>query len=154
MSGHHEHGAVGHIVPIRMLVAICAVLLVLTGVTVWVAKFDFEELNLGEMNIIIAMGVATFKALLVCLIFMHLRWERSFIGFFFLSSVLFVGLFILFALMDTHENAPAIIPGNSTEIQEKLDVLESISPVTASHETHADVEQASGHGHESGDGGH
>ena len=66
MSGHHEHGAVGHIVPIRMLVAICAVLLVLTGVTVWVAKFDFEELNLGEMNIIIAMGVATVQGTCLC----------------------------------------------------------------------------------------
>lgn len=148
MSGHHEHGAVGHIVPIRMLVATCAALLVLTGVTVWVAKFNFENINISEANIIIAMGVATFKALLVCLIFMHLRWDRSFIGFFFLASVLFVGLFVAIALMDTHENAPAIIPGNSTQVQLKLDALEA-SQVEAAASGHShDVP----HGHD--DGGH
>jgi len=154
MSGHHEHGAVGHIVPIRMLVATCTVLLVLTGITVWVAKFDFENVHLGEMNILIAMGVATVKALLVCLIFMHLRWERTFIGFFFLSSVLFVGIFVLFALMDTKENAPAIIPGNSSLVQQKLDALEANPPVTVVHDEPSGAGQAVGSGHESGDGGH
>jgi cytochrome c oxidase subunit 4 len=156
MSSHIEHGAVGHIVPIRMLVATCAVLLVLTGVTVWVAKFDFENVHLGEMNIIIAMGVATVKALIVCLIFMHLRWEKGFVSFFFLSSVLFVGLFILFALMDTHENAPDIIPGNSSLVQQKLDALEAAPPITMGHDAPADAGHAPApaHGHESGDGGH
>ena len=144
MSGHHEHGAVGHIVPIRLLVATCTVLLVLTGITVWVAKFDFENVHLGEMNILIAMGVATVKALVVCLIFMHLRWERTFIGFFFLSSVLFVGIFVLFALMDTTENAPSIIPGNSALVQQKLDALEASPPAGVAHDEPAAA------GHESG----
>ena len=139
MSGHHEHGAVGHIVPIKMLVGVCAILLFLTVVTVWVAKFDFENVHISEANILIAMGVATVKATLVCLIFMHLRWDRPFIGFIFLVSVLFVMLFIAFALMDTHENAPSIVPGNSPLIQQKLDSLEAAqaaaAPATpASHE--------------------
>ncbi|MCH2135913.1 MAG: cytochrome C oxidase subunit IV family protein [Phycisphaerales bacterium] len=146
MSGHHEHGAVGHIVPIRMLVATCAVLLVLTGVTVWVAKFDFENVHISEANILIAMGVATFKALLVCLIFMHLRWDRSFVSFFFLASVLFVGLFIGISLVDTHENDPAIIPGNSALIQQKLDALDAAQAKAAEASSDAT------HGH--GDGGH
>ena len=131
MSSTHEHGAVGHIVPIRLLVATCAVLLVLTGITVWVAKFDFDAIHVSEANILIAMGVATVKATLVCLIFMHLRWDRSFIGFFFLSSVIFVMLFISFALIDTHENAPAVIPGNSKVIQQQLDAIDAAQAAQA-----------------------
>lgn len=150
MSDHHEHGAVGHIVPIRMLVATCAVLLVLTGVTVWVAKFDFENVHISEANILIAMGVATFKALLVCLIFMHLRWDRSFVGFFFLSSVLFVGLFVAISLVDTHENQPAIIQGNSAQVQQKLDALDAAQIKAAQSQGAAGHDASHGHG----DGGH
>ena len=51
-SSNHEHGAVGHIVPIKMLVGTCFALLILTVVTVWVAKLDFVELQLSEMNIL------------------------------------------------------------------------------------------------------
>ncbi|MCH2137912.1 MAG: cytochrome C oxidase subunit IV family protein [Phycisphaerales bacterium] len=144
MSEHHEHGAVGHIVPIKMLVGVCAILLFLTFVTVWVAKFDFETVNIGEANILIAMGVATVKATLVCLIFMHLKWDRPFVSFIFLASVLFVLLFITFSLMDTHANQPALVPGNSPVIQQKLDALE------ASEQAHA----AAGHAPAHDDAGH
>ena len=140
MSDNHEHGAVGHIVPIKMLVGICAVLLCLTALTVWVSKLDFDMINISEANILIAMGVAAVKATLVCLIFMHLRWDRSFIGFLFLASVLFVLLFISFSLMDTHANAPTIIPGNSTVIQQKLDTLDA-AQASAGH-AHAPAEHA------------
>jgi cytochrome c oxidase subunit 4 len=140
MADNHEHGAVGHIVPVKMLVGICAVLLCLTALTVWVAKLDFDTVNIGEANILIAMGVATVKATLVCLIFMHLRWDRPFISFFFLASVLFVLLFVSFALMDTHANAPAMIPGNSTVIQQKLDALDA-----SAQAAHASSEVSGGH---------
>ena len=123
-SSNHEHGAVGHIVPIKMLIGTCVALLILTVVTVWVAKLDFVELQLSEMNIIVAMGVAVVKCTIVGLIFMHLRWERSFIGFVFVGSFLFVGVFIGFALLDTTEYQPSIIPGNSPQIQLKLDALD------------------------------
>ncbi len=124
-SPDHEHGSVGHIVPIKMLVGTCLALLVLTAVTVWVAKLDFVELRMGEMNILVAMGVATVKCVIVALIFMHLRWDRSFIGFIFVGSILFVGVFIGFALLDTSEYQPTMIPGDTPQIQQKLDALEA-----------------------------
>jgi len=124
MSSHeHEHGAVGHIVPIKLLVITCIALLILTAVTVWVAKLDFEDLRMGEMNILVAMGVAVVKCTIVALIFMHLRWDRSFIGFVFIGSILFVGLFIGLALLDTKEYQPTMVPGNSPQVQLKLDAL-------------------------------
>lgn len=134
MSSHEtEHGAVGHIVPIKLLVVTCLALLVLTAVTVWVAKLDFEELQMGEMNILVAMGVAVVKCTIVALIFMHLRWERSFVGFVFIGSILFVGLFIGMALIDTREYQPTMIPGNSPQVQLKLDALKAAASSGGDH---------------------
>ncbi|MCP4758633.1 MAG: caa(3)-type oxidase subunit IV [Planctomycetes bacterium] len=124
-SPDKEHGSVGHIVPIKLLVGTCAALLFLTAVTVWVSKLDFVELRMGEMNILVAMGVAVVKCTVVALIFMHLRWDRSFIGFIFVGSILFVGVFIGFALLDTSEYQPSMIPGDTPQVQMKLDALEA-----------------------------
>ena len=130
MSDHHDgHDTGGHAVPHKMLIATCFGLLALTAITVWSSKIDFNELQMPEMNIIIAIGIATLKVTLVGLIFMHLRWDRSFTAFIFVSSILLVGLFISFAMMDTKEYQPEIIQTNSVEIQQKLDALPKAPPV-------------------------
>ena len=49
----------------------------------------------------IAMIIATAKAFLVCAFFMHMWWDKSFNVLAFLSSLLFVSLFIGMTLMDT-----------------------------------------------------
>ena len=49
----------------------------------------------------VAMIIATAKAFLVCAFFMHMWWDKSFNVIAFLSSVLFVALFISMTLMDT-----------------------------------------------------
>lgn len=97
-SGHAEdHPLVGHLVPVSTLVATGSALLVLTVVTVAVRWVD-----LGEINIAIALGIAALKATLVALFFMHLRWDKPFNSFTFVGSVVFVALFMAFALIDTH----------------------------------------------------
>ena len=129
MSDHHDgHDTGGHAVPHKMLIATCIALLLLTAITVWSSKIDFNELQMPEMNIIIAIGIATFKVSLVGLIFMHLRWDRSFTAFIFVSSILLVGLFISFAMMDSKEYQPEVIQTNSVEIQQKLDALPKAPP--------------------------
>lgn len=52
-------------------IGIWAALIVLTGVTVWVAG-----LHLGNLSTITALAIATVKTTLVLLFFMHLRYER------------------------------------------------------------------------------
>ena len=121
--GNHEHGAVDHIVPIRVLVGTCLVLLFLTAVTVWVAQLDFNILNIPSMNLLVALAVASLKVFIVVMIFMHLRWDRSFIGF---------------ALTDTAENEPDIIPGNTPEVQTELDLLKTTPDPAAAHGGAAD----------------
>ena len=110
-----EHHGVGHVVPIRILANTAIVLLIMTVITVWVASFDF-----GKMNVWIALGIAVFKASLVVLFFMHLRYDRPFNGIVFVTSVAFVALFISLALTDTLEYAPDMLPGDAPKVQEKL----------------------------------
>jgi cytochrome c oxidase subunit 4 len=99
-SDSHNHG-VGHVVPIKLLVAVGMALLVLTWITVAAMKID-----LGDGNIYLALGIAVVKASLVALFFMHLRWDRPFNAFVFVTSIAFVALFIAFALTDSSEYRP------------------------------------------------
>ncbi len=118
------HGdQIGHIVPIKFLVFICCLLLFLTAVTVWVSRYDFTEINIAEMGIIMALLVATVKATFVGLYFMHLRWDRPFLGFIFVGSLLFVVLFIGLALTDTMEYQPEIIKGDTPKVTEAMESI-------------------------------
>lgn len=79
------------IVPVSTYLAIFAALIVLTVVTVAVATID-----LGDFNVVVAMVVATIKAVLVLLFFMHLRHHGRFLwlvlGFSFAFMLLLIGL--------------------------------------------------------------
>ncbi|MCP3902748.1 MAG: caa(3)-type oxidase subunit IV [Planctomycetes bacterium] len=108
----HDHG-VGHIVPVRILVATGFGLLVLTWITVFVAGID-----LGEANIYVALGIAVLKATLVALFFMHLRWDRPFNAIVFVSAVGFVALFLALAMTDSAEYQADIHPGDAKAVIE------------------------------------
>ena len=112
---HDEHHGMGHVVPLRIMLAVGAALLFLTWVTVAIEKFD-----LGELNIFAALAVAVVKGTLVALYFMHLRWDRPFNLIVFIGGLAFVGLFIGFALLDTAEYQHQIIPGDTQAVTDAL----------------------------------
>ena len=72
-----------------LLITVFVSLIVLTIITVVVAQFDFGSL---AENIMIAMAIATVKATLVALYFMHLRWENKLIVVF---AILAIPFFVL-----------------------------------------------------------
>ena len=112
---HDEHandGHVGHIVPARLTIGVGIALMFLTGVTVWVRAID-----LGSLNLALAMFIATIKASLVLLYFMHLRWDRPFNAVVLIASLAFVSLFVSFALMDRGEYQQNLIPDYAPAIQ-------------------------------------
>ncbi|HET6930869.1 MAG TPA: cytochrome C oxidase subunit IV family protein [Candidatus Acidoferrum sp.] len=88
-----EHEHTEHIVSPGMYLAIITTLLILTGLTV-AAAF----VNLGRFNIFVALLIATVKATLVVLIFMHAKYapERTKLviiaGIFWLALLLFMTL--------------------------------------------------------------
>ena len=61
-----------HVVSVRLYVIIGMSLLLLTGVTA-AAAF----VNLGPFNSVVALAIATFKALLVVLFFMHVKYASE-----------------------------------------------------------------------------
>jgi cytochrome c oxidase subunit 4 len=97
-NAHHDE--VGHHVPFWLLIATLLVLLALTALTVGSVYW----IDLGPTgNLWMAMIIATIKAVLVGLIFMHLAWDKPFIPVILIASLAFVLLFIGFTMMDTHQ---------------------------------------------------
>ena len=88
-----EHEHTEHIVSPGMYLTIILTLLALTGITVFAAFVD-----LGRFNIVVALLIATVKATLVVLIFMHAKYapERTKLviiaGIFWLALLLFMTL--------------------------------------------------------------
>ena len=105
---------VHHVIPLKIYLGIGATLLVLTIVTVAVALVD-----LGPFNLIVAMAIATVKASLVAMIFMHLYYDNKFYLMIFLSSLLFVGIFISITMIDTLRRGD-IYPELGGPIQENM----------------------------------
>ena len=78
---------------IKLYALIGAILFACTGLTVWLSYVDFGS---HALNIGIGLLVATIKALLVALIFMHLNHEKSLIYKILAYTLFFVlGLFVL-----------------------------------------------------------
>ncbi len=94
----------GDVMEPKTLLAVFLALVTLTIVTVLVAS-----LKPGSWEIWISLGIATVKAILVLLYFMHLRYDSGFNAFVFICSLTFLFLFLSFALMDTQEYAPLLI---------------------------------------------
>lgn len=92
-----------HIVPLRVLLAVFVALLALTYVTVTARYID-----LGSLNIWIALGIATVKGALVVLYFMHLRYDSPFNAVIFLTALVFMFLFLGITILDTIQFQPDI----------------------------------------------
>jgi len=84
-----------HVLPLKIYLLIFTVLLVMTGVTVQVAYLD-----LGFMNTVAALGIACFKASLVVLYFMHLRYSSSLPKLFWVAGLLWLAILLTFAMSD------------------------------------------------------
>jgi cytochrome c oxidase subunit 4 len=80
-----------HIVPRTTYLTIFVILITLTTVTVFVAYLD-----LGRMNVVVAVTIAVIKAMLVALYFMHVRYSARLIQVVVVGGVFW--LLILFAL--------------------------------------------------------
>jgi len=81
-----------HVSTLGSSVLIWIILLICTGLTAAVAFVD-----LGPANTIVALSIATFKAILVVLFFMHVKYTHEKLTGLVIASAIFF-LFILLAL--------------------------------------------------------
>ena len=103
-----QNSAGVHIASVKLLIVVWIALMIGTWLTVAASNID-----LGWLNIWIGLAIATAKAVLVTLYYMHLRWDKPFNAFVFLGAFLFLFLFIGFAMMDTAHYQVDMIPGYS-----------------------------------------
>jgi cytochrome c oxidase subunit 4 len=103
-----SHGKVVHVASVRLLVIVWIALIFGTWLTVSATYVD-----LGPLNIWVGLAIASAKAVIVALYYMHLRWDKPFNGFIFVASFLFLAIFIGIAMMDSGAYQPDLIPGYS-----------------------------------------
>ena len=95
-SSHESHESdEHHSIGLVTYFAVFATLMVLTFVTVWVAFHDY-----GYLNNVIALGIATVKATLVVLFFMHVLHSSPLTKIVLLISLTFFLILVAFVYAD------------------------------------------------------
>lgn len=100
-TAEHAHPVTGP----KTYGAVLGALLVLTVVTVQASYIDF-----GAFNTVVALIIATVKASLVALFFMHLRHDK-FNAVIFVGGLLFLGVFLIWTLFDLGTRT-TVLPAN------------------------------------------
>ena len=88
----------GHVLPFSVYMRTLVTLLILTIVTVAVAQIDF-----GSFNAVVALFIATIKAVLVACFFMHLKFESRLVIMFAIYPIILLFLFIGSNVLDVHD---------------------------------------------------
>ncbi|HUG54605.1 MAG TPA: cytochrome C oxidase subunit IV family protein [Vicinamibacteria bacterium] len=101
----HRDAHRSHVVPVRTYVFVFVTLLVMTALTVWAANQDF-----GPLNMVVALGIATFKATLVILFFMHVKYSSRLTQLVVGAAFLWLGVLIVGTLHDYY--APDVNRGS------------------------------------------
>jgi cytochrome c oxidase subunit 4 len=84
-----------HIVPTRVYYTIFGLLMLATFLTVQIAFLD-----LGPLNTVAALGIATFKATIVVLFFMHVKYSTRLTWLVVLGSIFWLGILLALTMGD------------------------------------------------------
>ena len=97
MSNHSDHSVRSeHIVSAGLYWLIFAILIAATFLTAWIATVD-----LGPFNTVVALAIATTKASLVVLIFMHVKYtSEKMTQAILISAVFWLLLLLMLSLTD------------------------------------------------------
>ena len=90
----------------KIYAATLLALLALTAITVAAAGIHFGS---SSINVAIALGIATVKASLVALVFMHLRHDKPINAVIAISGFLFLALLLAYCVIDI-DTRKTIVP--------------------------------------------
>ena len=99
--------SIGHVVPAKLYVAIWAILMAMTLTTVLVS---FVEI--GPFNVVVALVIATIKATLVVLFFMHLRYSPKLTMATVIAAMFWLFLLLALTMTDYLTRAWLTSPGH------------------------------------------
>jgi cytochrome c oxidase subunit 4 len=97
----------GHIVSVKLYIAIFIALLGLTALTTGVAYID-----LGAFNTVAALAIAVVKMLLVILFFMHVKYSPRLTKLVLVAAFFWLGLLLTFTLTDVFTRSWTPVPQN------------------------------------------
>jgi cytochrome c oxidase subunit IV len=110
MADHSHDNSHGHPEnPIKNYIGVFVLLLIMTGLTVFVAKFDLQEMFKdtpglehisGALNALVALTIAVIKATAVVMIFMHVRWSSRLTQVIVVSAVFWLLIMLSFTVSD------------------------------------------------------
>ena len=128
MSTHTEESHSQHHGGPRIYTANLFALLFLTIITVAAASFNF-----GSANVVIALAIASVKAMLVALFFMHLVWDKPVNAIIAIAGFLFLGIFMMFDFLDVTSRVnfqPRNMPNmeNATPAPDSMNPLKTPAP--------------------------
>jgi cytochrome c oxidase subunit 4 len=95
-----------HIDSVGTYVKILLALLVATAVTTAVARVD-----LGGFSVVVALGIASVKMVLVALFFMHIRHSTKLTRLVVLGGLLWLGILLLLTMTDFATRGILGVPG-------------------------------------------
>ena len=84
-----------HILPTRIYYTIFGILMLCTYLTVQIALFD-----LGALNVVAALTIAVFKATIVVLFFMHVKYSTRLTWAVVVGAVFWLGILLTLTLSD------------------------------------------------------
>ena len=105
-----EHATSVHVDPVRTYVGVFLALMVLTGLTVFVAAFDLSAI-VPFLNDIAALAIAVVKASLVVWFFMHVRHSTPLTRLVVVGVLLWLAFLIAFTLGDYDTRGLLNVPG-------------------------------------------
>ena len=84
--------------------------------------------NFGCGNIVIALAIATMKATLVALFFMHLLWDKPVNAIIAVAGFLFLGIFLMFDFLDVTSRVN-YLPNNMPQMENATPAPDSMNPL-------------------------
>jgi cytochrome c oxidase subunit IV len=117
-AGHDDGKVHAHISPANFYYAIFGALIFFTCLTVAVSY-----VHLGSLNLAVAILIASIKASLVVMFFMHLRYDNKFNAVMFVCGILFIGVFFAYTMNDTgrRQNELNDVQGNKVYLGDLVD---------------------------------
>ena len=116
-ESHAHHGGP------KIYTANLLALLFLTVLTIAAASFNF-----GSANVVIALAIASVKATLVALFFMHLIWDKPVNAIVAIAGFLFLGIFLMFDFIDVTSRVN-FLPRNMPNMENATPAPDSMNPL-------------------------
>jgi cytochrome c oxidase subunit 4 len=134
----HQH--LDHITPLKVYITVGLTLLIFTGLTVIISR-----IHLGAWNAIVALGIASIKALLVALFFMHLLYDRKIYMIIVSIALVMLGILIALTMADILRRGD-IYEFQAGPIAPKAKIYNQVTGQPLKLNEHSESPASSGHG--------